>query len=115
MSGTAMTMFELVFTGGFALVLYTYAGYPAIIWALSKMFGRPVRCADITPRLSVIIAAYNEARDISAKIEDTLALDYPRGKLEVIVASDCSTDQTDEIVRRYADRGVVLYRQSERL
>ena len=63
----------------------------------------------------MIIAAYNEERDIARKIENTLALDYPKEKLEIIVASDCSTDGTDEIVRGYADRGVILHRRPERI
>jgi cellulose synthase/poly-beta-1,6-N-acetylglucosamine synthase-like glycosyltransferase len=63
----------------------------------------------------VIIAAYNEERAIATKLEQTLALDYPAELLEVIVASDCSSDRTDEIVRSFASRGVVLCRQAERL
>ena len=65
--------------------------------------------------VSVIITAYNEEKDIAAKLENTLALDYPSDKLEIIVASDCSTDRTDQIVKSYAGRGIRLYRQEERL
>src|SRR6185503_16546077 len=68
----------------------------------------------LTPRVSMIITAYNEERDLPAKLENTLALDYPRDLLEIIVASDCSNDGTDEIVRTYAGR-VRLVRQSQRL
>ena len=106
---------EIVFITSAALLAYTYAGYPALVFLLSRVFARPVRRADITPNVSVIIAAYNEERDIARKIENTLALDYPREKLEIIVASDCSTDGTDEIVRGYADRGVMLHRRPERI
>lgn len=65
--------------------------------------------------MSVIITAYNEERDLAAKLENTLALDYPKDRLEIIVASDCSTDRTDEIAREFAGRGVRLHRQPERL
>ena len=58
----------------------------------------------------MILAARNEAEVIGEKIENSLALDYPRDRLQVIVVSDCSTDGTDEIVVDYADRGVELYR-----
>ena len=75
---------------------------------------RPVRRDDITPRVSVIIAAYNEERDIGAKLKNTLWLDYPRDRMEIIVASDCSTDQTDEIVRSFGAQGVILRQQPER-
>ncbi|HMF29333.1 MAG TPA: glycosyltransferase family 2 protein, partial [Candidatus Cybelea sp.] len=59
-------------------------------------------------------AAYNEERDIEAKLKNTLALDYPRDRMEIIVASDCSTDQTDDIVRSFAAQGVILRRQPDR-
>ena len=98
-----------------ALIAYAYVGYPALVYLLSRLFERPVRRADITPKVSVIIAAYNEQRDIARKIENTLALEYPKEKLEIIVASDCSSDGTDKIVSAYAGQGVILLRQPERL
>src|SRR2546428_13030689 len=67
------------------------------------------------PTVSIIITAYNEERDLDAKLENTIALDYPRELLEIIVASDCSSDRTDEIAREFASRGVQLYRQPQRL
>lgn len=106
---------EIVFLSSLALIAYACAGYPALVWVLSRLRARPVRMADITPKVSLIIAAHNEERALAAKIEDTLALDYPAEKLEIIVASDCSTDRTDEIVRGFAHRGVILHRQHNRL
>lgn len=98
-----------------ALIAYTYVGYPALVYLLSRLFEKPVRRADITPKVSIIIAAYNEERDIAQKIENTLALEYPKAKLEIIVASDCSSDSTDRIVASYAQEGVILHRRLERL
>jgi cellulose synthase/poly-beta-1,6-N-acetylglucosamine synthase-like glycosyltransferase len=66
------------------------------------------------PTVSFIITAYNEERDLRVKLENTLSLDYPPEKLEIIVASDCSTDRTDEIVREFVNSGVRLVRQEER-
>lgn len=106
---------ELIFWLSAAALIYTYAGYPLLVAAVSYLRPRLVRRAPQTPSVSVIITAYNEERDLAAKLENTLALDYPTAKLEVIVASDCSTDRTDEIAREYAERGVRLYRQPERL
>lgn len=106
-------MLEVIFMAAIFLIAYAYCGYPLTVCALSRLFPRPVRRAGITPKVSMIIAAHNEERDIAAKLENTLALDYPAGRLEIIVASDCSTDRTDEIVQGYAGRGVLLYRQSE--
>jgi cellulose synthase/poly-beta-1,6-N-acetylglucosamine synthase-like glycosyltransferase len=105
---------EIVFWGSIALVAYTYAGYPLLAFALSRLRPRPVRRSDEAPPVTVIVAAYNEERDIAAKLENTLALDYD-GPVEVLVTSDCSSDRTDEIVRGFADRGVALWRQPKRL
>ena len=105
---------QVVFIAAIAAMAFIYVGYPALMLAISFVFRRPVRRADITPRVSVIIAAYNEERDIKAKLKNTLALDYPRERMEIIVASDCSTDRTDEIVRRFRMQGVILYRQPDR-
>jgi cellulose synthase/poly-beta-1,6-N-acetylglucosamine synthase-like glycosyltransferase len=106
---------EIIFIASLVFIAYTYIGYPIVVFLLSRMLHRPVRMAEITPKVSVIIAAYNEQRDIARKIENTLSLDYPREKLEIIVASDCSTDSTDEIVLGYSDRGVMLHRRPERI
>lgn len=106
---------EVIFITSLVLAAYTYVGYPVVLYALSRLLGRAPRRGDITPRVSVIIAAYNEEADIADKLENTLALDYPKDRLEIIVASDCSSDRTDEIVRGFGDRGVILHRRPERL
>jgi len=107
---------EIVFWGSVALVLYAYLGYPCALWALSLFRSRPVRGSatrDVAPRVSFIITAHNEASRIRDKIENTLAQDYPAHALEILVASDCSTDGTDDIVREYRPR-VRLVRAPER-
>jgi len=106
---------QVVFVAVMAMIALIYAGYPALMFALRLMLRRPIRRDDITPRVSVIIAAYNEERDIEAKLKNTLALDYPQSRMEIIVASDCSTDRTDKIVRGFGSQGVILRRQPERL
>ncbi|MDK2973062.1 MAG: hypothetical protein PWP23_2817 [Candidatus Sumerlaeota bacterium] len=92
-----------------ACVLYSYAGYPVLVMLLARL--RPRRVAGgrmRRPRVSLLIAAYNEEKVIAEKIENSLALDWPACKLEIVVASDGSADRTNEIVRSYADRGVRL-------
>ncbi|MFQ5750685.1 MAG: glycosyltransferase family 2 protein [bacterium] len=69
---------------------------------------------DITPPVTLIISAYNEEKIIASKIENALSLDYPKERFEIIVVSDCSTDKTDEIVRKYLSLDVKLLRQNER-
>jgi cellulose synthase/poly-beta-1,6-N-acetylglucosamine synthase-like glycosyltransferase len=106
---------HLFFWTGAALLFYTYVGYPLLLALASRLRSRPIRRGQWQPRVSVIITAYNEERDLRAKLDNTLLLDYPPDKLEIIVASDCSTDRTDEIAREYASKGVRLHRQTERL
>ncbi len=88
---------------------YTYLGYPLLVQLLARLRPRPVRRAAIEPTVSLIIAAYNEEKSLGAKLENTLELDYPRDRLEIVVASDGSTDRTHDIVRSYAARGVRLF------
>ena len=101
---------QLLFWGSAFLIVYVYLGYPALQWALSWFKGKPpVRVTDgYEPTVSLIIPAYNEEQTIGQKLENSLALDYPRDKLEVIVVSDGSTDQTAEVVRAYMIRGIQL-------
>jgi cellulose synthase/poly-beta-1,6-N-acetylglucosamine synthase-like glycosyltransferase len=106
---------ELVFWMSASALFYTYAGYPLLLVVMSSLRPRLVLRTDRTPTVTLIITAYNEERALAAKLEDTLALDYPQGSLEVIVASDCSSDSTDEIAREFGARGVRLHRQPERL
>jgi cellulose synthase/poly-beta-1,6-N-acetylglucosamine synthase-like glycosyltransferase len=109
------TIAQTIFWLSAAALGYTYVGYPLLLLILSRLRTRPVRRAAFEPHVTVIITAYNEERDLAAKLENTLALSYPPDKLEIIVASDCSSDRTDDIVRSFAARGVRLHRQPERL
>lgn len=106
--------FPALFVFAVTLIFFVYAGYPALMFVISRLSPRLVIRADIQPRVSLIISARNEKRDIAAKLENALALDYPKELLQIIVASDCSEDGTDEIVRGFADRGVILSRQNAR-
>lgn len=99
---------QVVFWAALALMAYTYVVFPALLVVRGLLWRRPYRAEDITPSVSLIIAAYNEAASIGDKLENVLALDYPRDCLEVIVASDGSTDGTVATVSAYADRGVRL-------
>lgn len=105
---------EIVFWLSAAALFYTYAGYPLLLALVSTIFPRRVQRGECEPTVSIIITAYNEELDLRAKLENTLALDYPRELLEVIVASDCSSDRTDQIAREFGTHGVRLHRQPER-
>ncbi len=98
---------QIVFWMAVAAVLYTYAGYPLTLLALRVAIRRPVRRSPIEPPVSLIIPAYNEADVIERKLENALELDYPAGQLEIIVASDGSSDDTAAIARRFSGGGRV--------
>jgi cellulose synthase/poly-beta-1,6-N-acetylglucosamine synthase-like glycosyltransferase len=108
-------MMEFVFWIIILIILYTYAGYSLLILVLSLFFKRPPKKNEIYPKVTYLITAYNEEKSIAEKLQDTLSLDYPKEKLEVMVASDGSTDRTDEIVKGFEDRGVVLKRVEGRV
>jgi cellulose synthase/poly-beta-1,6-N-acetylglucosamine synthase-like glycosyltransferase len=98
----------VAFWGAVAVLAYTYAGFPLLVLARAAVRPRPYRTGDVRPPVSVLIAAHNEATAIGPKLESVLAAAYPGGRREVIVASDGSDDGTEEVVRRYEDRGVRL-------
>jgi len=105
---------EIAFWGSVALVFYAYVGYPCALRALAAFRDRPViRDERRTARVSFIITAHNEAARIEDKIQNTLEQDYPADALEILVASDCSTDGTDAIVAAHSPR-VRLVRATER-
>ena len=110
-------MLELLFWLMAIGAIFSYFIYPLILMIANRFYGHQIEQAEQEPSLplTVIVTAYNEEARIRDKIVNTLALQYPAEKLELVVASDCSEDKTDEIVREYSDRGVKLVRASERL
>ena len=96
------------FWASLGVCIYVYFGYPALLWILSRLRPRPVRDAGVTPYATFVIPAYNEERNIAAKVENTLSLDYPPERVEVLVVSNGSTDRTNEIVRAFSDPRVRL-------
>lgn len=99
-------MIEGLFWLAAGLVAYTYAGFPILLFVRAAVRPRPVRAADITPSVSVVLSAHDESGAIGARIENLLASDYPAERLEIVVASDGSTDDTARIAASFADRGV---------
>jgi cellulose synthase/poly-beta-1,6-N-acetylglucosamine synthase-like glycosyltransferase len=92
-----------VFWSSAALLGFLYAGYPAVLFLLGLVRPRPVRKARIEPYVSLVIPAYNEAPVIAEKIRNSLELDYPPSRLEIVVVSDGSTDGTDCLAQALAD------------
>lgn len=105
----------IIFWLAAGVILYTYLGYPLLMRLLALARPRAVKAADISPKITVIVAAFNEEKSIRAKLDSVLASDYPVDHLSVIVGSDSSTDRTDSIVDSYEDERVQLLRVARRL
>src|SRR5258708_35262031 len=112
-------LLTLLFGLASSLVVYPYLLYPLLLRLLATL--SPARgwggaTSTMPPRVTLIISAFNEEAVIARKLENALALDFPVDLLEVIVASDASSDRTDEIVHEVAarERRVKLVRQDER-
>ncbi len=98
------------------LPLYVYFGYPLLLLLLSRLkpaLPEPALCRE--KKVTLVVSCYNEASVISEKLHNSLALDYPKHLLDILVISDGSEDGTDAIVQSFADRGVRLLRQEGRL
>ena len=104
-------MIGLVFWSGVALVAYTYAGYPLLITALGRLRPEPVY-GDHTPKVTLIVAAYNEEAVIEGQLRRLADLDYPKELLQIVVAADGSDDATADLARSVA--GVEVVHRPER-
>ncbi len=99
---------ERLFWGSGALLAWAYAGFPALVLLRGALRPRQYAAATHTPSVAIVVAAHNEAETIERKLDNLASLDYPRERLEVIVASDGSTDGTEKAVRRCGAAGVRL-------
>jgi len=91
------------------LLVYVYLGYPALAWVRAALAPPPALRAVAPLAVSVIVVAHDEAGRIAARIDNLLALDYPRDRLEILIASDGSTDETASLARAYAREGVAVH------
>ncbi len=111
---SAASVAKVIFWVSFAAVSYAYIGYPLLLVLWRRLSARPVRPGTGEPTVSLIIAAWNERRNIAAKLENCLELDYPADRLEIIVALDGCTDGTEHAVAPYVERGVVVLESKAR-
>jgi cellulose synthase/poly-beta-1,6-N-acetylglucosamine synthase-like glycosyltransferase len=108
---------EIVFWVSGLAILYTYAGYPLLLRILPKEKDADTAysCHSvIEPTISIIIPVYNEEKIIREKIENTLTLDYPKDKREILIVSDASSDRTPEVVKDFNTAGAKLFELRER-
>lgn len=112
----ADTILAAIFWASVGSIAYAYLGYPIVIFALSRAFGRVPRPSTSgsassevrMPSVDVLIAAHNEADVIQARIQNALSLNYPGGQCRIVVASDGSDDGTDSIVSSFGDQVTLL-------
>jgi glycosyltransferase involved in cell wall biosynthesis len=91
-----------LFWGSLGALGWTHLGYPLTVAGLARVRSRPVLGEDIEPTVTFVVAAHDEAVVIERRLENLLALDYPSNKLEIVIASDGSTDGTDDLVEAFA-------------
>jgi len=99
-----------IFASFAAALAYILLGYPLLLGVFSRFMRHPVQKSRQQPAVSAIIAVYNGERFIADKLRSLLELDYPRDKIEILVASDGSSDRTEGIVEQFKDQGVRLLR-----
>jgi poly-beta-1,6-N-acetyl-D-glucosamine synthase len=107
-------MIALLFWLSILFVFYVYLGYPLILALLARLRPRQLEHAPYLPKVTLLIAAYNEQDVIASKLENALTLNYPKENLQIIVAADGSDDRTAEIVKQFEPQGVELSYQPER-
>jgi len=98
----------VIFAVATAVLVYVLFGYPLLLGWLAKVQARPIQKKPQEPSISVIVAVYNGEQYLDAKLQSILALEYPRDRMEVLIASDGSTDRTAAIAASYAAQGVRL-------
>ena len=102
---------KLLFWLSSSLILFTYVGYPIYIYCRAKLWSRPILRADIFPKVTIVVAVRNEEKNLPGKLINLAELDYPAEMVDVVVVSDDSTDQTNQIIAAWQDsrhRAVIL-------
>ena len=96
---------EIIFWISLFIIVWAMVGYPLSIRFLGKVISRDnPRDYSLLPTVTVMVVAHNEEKVIEKKLRNLLLIDYPREKIDFIVTSDASTDDTNQIVKRFAER-----------
>jgi biofilm PGA synthesis N-glycosyltransferase PgaC len=103
-----------LFWASIAIIAYTFAGYPALLALWARMRPRRWQREAIAPSISIVISAYNEAETITAKIANLLALDYPADRIEILIGSDGSNDDTSAVLATVTDVRVRAFLYAQR-
>jgi biofilm PGA synthesis N-glycosyltransferase PgaC len=95
------SLMQALFWVAAVLTVYVYFGYPLLLAAWARVAPKPVRREAVTPGVSIVIAARNEAASLEARLDNLLSLDYPQDRIQIIVVSDGSTDRTAQLLAGY--------------
>jgi cellulose synthase/poly-beta-1,6-N-acetylglucosamine synthase-like glycosyltransferase len=114
LAGIPLLAERFIFWIAFIVVLYVYAGYPMALKIRSEYYSHSVQYKDIFPDVTLLICAYNEEEIIKDKIRNCFEIDYPSDKLEIVIASDGSTDRTTDIIEKFEDERLILFKYPER-
>ena len=110
-----IVLVKIIFWISIAVLLYTYFGYPSMLWFVSKFFAKRVNKGKFIPKISFVVVAHNEEDCIEKKIRNIISLDYPRNNLEIIFGLDGSTDRTNEILENYKKSGIKIVVSKKRI
>jgi poly-beta-1,6-N-acetyl-D-glucosamine synthase len=111
---TSSILIALLFWASLGGILYTYFGYPVLIFLLAKMIHKPEAYQTYQPSVTLLIAAYNEEAVIEEKIKNSLTINYPKELFQVLIVTDGSADKTPEIAKRYINYGIEILHKTER-
>lgn len=105
---------KIIFWASIVIIFYTYIGYPVIVYIISLFYKKPVKRTYPYPTVSILMSVHNEEKNIERKLRSLRELDYPDTRLEILIGSDGSQDKTDEIITKYVNGRIKLYRQPQR-
>jgi biofilm PGA synthesis N-glycosyltransferase PgaC len=101
-------MAETVLWLSLLCIIYVYVGYPLVLMTWRRVMRRKVDKHAWEPAVSLIIAMHNEEHNVRPKLRNCFEMDYPAGRLQIIISLDAPTDGTEALVRQYQDQGVEI-------
>ena len=109
-----IVIFEFILKFLLFLLFYLYILYPFLLWIMSWFAGNKILKSDIFPKVSVVIIGVKKGADLGTKIENCLSLDYPAGKLDIVVAVNERSDELEALISGYFSKGVKLFYPAEK-
>jgi biofilm PGA synthesis N-glycosyltransferase PgaC len=96
---------KVLFWSSLAVIIFTYAGYPLLVYFRARLWPLPIRRSNIFPKITILLCAYNEENRLLEKLDNLAFVEYPKHCLDIVVVSDGSTDRTNEILAKWTGPG----------